>query len=461
MRLSLSRLVSRNAAGGELAITHPSGGIAYGGDSLGQYGLVGAILPSSDTDWAQSVGDPSLNYAVSACLRWITDNLPEPDRQVVDRQADGTLKPRETHPLLDLLERPNDFYDGDALLAATARDYSLTGNAYWLKDRDNLGRVQKLWYVPFWMIAPRWPPNGSQFITDYLYRPQGIGRGEVKDRKDVVHFQWGLDTATGGRLGVHRTKPVLPWLGSLNEGAAYTAAILKNMGVVPNVIISKTQMSPEGKAGLVDWIKSKFTRDGRGSTGVLDAMDAELKQLGLSPNDLALTDILQRPELAVCNTFGIHPGAVHLGQTGGPNSFDNGGQQGQARRASYHDCLMPMTKRFAKTITHRLLGDTFATGMQETAPPSRVFFRFDFSEVEALQEDQNALHKRLDGSVAAGWMMVSEAREKAKLPVEESHKVFYRPGKSTMVKTADEEVEPPEPSVGPQEPEEEERDEPA
>jgi HK97 family phage portal protein len=435
MRFTLVPFRPRSGKGEAQAILHPADGGGLG-EQLGQYGILGSVLPSSNRDWIQDIEDPALNYAVFACLRWISDNLPEPEKQVVDRKG-REKTPRETHPLLDLLERPNEFYDGDALFAATARDYSLTGNAYWLIERDNLGRPVRLWYVPFWMIGPRWPHDGSQFITDYIYRPSGQGKGIILPREDVVHFQWGLDSKNGGRTGTHRTLPVFPWLASLNEGAVYTASILRNLGVVPNLLIAKTEIGDDQKSVLKEWFQALFTRDNRGKVGVLNGVDADLKQLGLSPQDLALGDILQRPELAVCATFGIPPSVIYLGSTGGPNAFDNGGQHAQARRAGYQDCLMPMTKRFGKTITHRLLP------AWEEQPPSQVFYRWDFSEVEALAEDQSALYERNNKSVAAGWMMVSEARERAKLPVDDSHKVFLRPGKSTMVRSADEMVAPP------------------
>lgn len=432
----------RHRPAGPQAIVFPGyGGTPYGGVG----GLVGSgKLPGSQWDWGREVGDASLNYAVAGCLRWLADNIAEPAPQVVRVNEEGERVPDRTHALLDLLSEPNGEYDGDSLLTAVAWDYCLTGRAYLVKERDNLGRVRALWWTPWWTMAPRWPADGSQFIADYLYRPEGHGAGIPYAKEDVIHFQWGLDAQTAGRLGVHRTRPVLPAIAALNEGMIYTPTILREMGVVPQVLVVRGTVGQEERKGLREWFQSLFTGDNRGRVGVLEtggdmpgqgAAMSDLKQLGLSPEQLKLDVILNRPEIIACNAFGIHPGVLYLGGAGG-KGFDNGGQLGEARKASYHDCLMPLLKRFGRTLTFRLLGEW------ESLPPAQVSLRWDFSDVEALQEDQAALHQRLDRSVEAGWLRVSEARERARLPVEDSDRVYLRRAGVTAVVDASENPQP-------------------
>lgn len=420
------------------AITHSSNG-------GGSYGLIDGMMfgntriGGSDHDWEEEVGDLTLNYAVAGCLRWLADNISEPKLVVERRGADGKWKPDLFHPVIDLLETPNEDYDGDSLLTAAAWDYSLVGRGYQVKERDNLGRLKHLWWVPWYTTAPRFPQNGSAFISDYVYRPAGLGRDYLYRKEDVVHFRWGLDYGTGGRLGVNRTRPFLPAISALNEGAIYTPSILRNMGIVPNVLAVRGKVSKENKEGLRQWFKALFTRDGRGSPGVLevdggDGAVADLKQLGLSPEDLTLDIILNRPEILVCNAFGIHPGVLYLGGSGG-KGFDNGGQLAEARRASYHDCLMPLLKRFAVFLTRSVLSEFEIDG------PNKVRCRFDFDEVEALQEDRNALYKRVSEAIKAGWLKVGDGRTLCKLDVDETDNVYLRQSGVTAVKTADENVQ--------------------
>lgn len=443
MRLSLPSLPWKRPRpdAAPQAITHSGIGGGYLGEVLGQYGIIGAHLPASDIDWGQEAGDPSLNYAVAGCLRFIRDNLAEPELQVQKRVTRKEFEALDEHALLDLLDAPNDDYDGASLLAACGCDYGLTGNAYVIIERDNLGRPKQLWWAPFWTMKPVWPTNGSQFISGYVYRPGGVAAPKLYPKADVIHFRWGLDGRSGGRLGVHRTMPALPAVATLNEGTSYLAALLRNMGIVPFLIATKGTLTPDQKESLKAWWTATFTRDGRGKPGVLD-VETMVHQLGLSPEDFALDKTLQRPEHIVCAAFGIHPICAGLTMTTGKSDLDNGGRQEEARKASYHDCLIPMTKRFAAVLTRQLL--------PEYEPEARRSMRvqFDFSDVEALREDQNALYERNNAAVTAGWMMIAEARERAKLPVEESDRVYLRPGTAVMVKTADEEPEPPEPPAG-------------
>lgn len=383
-------------------------------DGYTRHGWMGGALPGSDTNWVREAGDPALNAVVFGCLRWIMDNLPEPMLQVVRRHRDGTEEPEPNHPLLKLLRQPNPNYDQDALFAGTACSYALCGNAYWKIERDQMGRPVQLWWIPHYQVTPRWPQDGSAFITDYLYRPGGIGQGILWPVDDVVHFQWGLDQYTAGRVGMNRVFPVLRSIASVNEGETYTAAILKHMGIAPHLFSpddSSQSFTESDAAGLRKWWQARFTKDGRGKPAV-STRKLKIDKIGMSPEELALKDILNRPELRICAAFGIPPSVVFVGMDGS-KGFDNGGQHNEARRAAYQDCLVPMTKRFAATITHRLL-PAF-----DQSPASRVVF--DFSGVDALAEDQDALHARAREDYQKGLMTRNEARAVLGLPpVEET-----------------------------------------
>lgn len=416
---------------------------ATGYEGGGRMGVWGLTLPGSDRDWVTTAGDPAVNSTAFGCLRWIADNVCEPLPTVVYRNRQNKDTPSPNHDLLKLLNRPNKDYDGGALLQATAVSYALSGNAYWLKERDNLGRVINLYWVPYWQMVPRWPAGGTEFITDYLYRPAGLGTGIPYDREDVVHFQWGLDPVTGGRYGVHRTFPVLREISALNEASTYMASILRNLGIVPYLIqpdasVPNAPTLDEEKARKFGerW-RNLFTRDGRGKPFV-PTFPVKIEKMGLSPNDMALGSIMQPAYIAVCNAFGIHPGVLHLAQgaSGGGTGFDNGGQVQQARKASYEDCLIPMLKRFATTIDHQLL--------QVDYPVVNERYRcvWDFSTVQALREDQLMLAKVATSLYRGGVAMRSEARTIVHLaPAEDGSDDVYAPLPSGNSTTAVDETD--------------------
>lgn len=440
-----------STAADALAI-HPvlGGGLSdYGFSGTGALGILGGALPGSDRDWVAEVKDPTLNYVIHACLTWITENIAEPDPAVCRKDEGGKWKALPTHPLLSLLEVPNEDQDGWQMLSATAADYRVYGNAYLRKERDNLERVRELWWTPQHMISPVWDTDGRKFISHYVYRPTGHGTPIRLRKQDVIHFRWRGDSLTAGRMGVHRTQPVYRAIAALNEGDTYTPTLLRNMGIVPTLISVKEALTEDGKTALREWWAKLFTRDGRGKPGVMEK-EGTVQQLGLSPEDMALDKILQRPELAVLAAFGIPAAVLGFGVVGGDKGLDNGGQHEQARKAAYHDCLMPTLSQFGHCLTRQLLPDF-------ELDPTGLRVQWDFSQVPALREDQNALYERNNKAVLAGWLMVSEAREAAGKPFDESHNVFYRPNTVAAVMEPGEEVEPPEPPGGmPGEPEDEE-----
>lgn len=68
--------------------------------------------------------------------------------------------------------RPNPCYSGTLLLYGLITSFIVDGNGYLLKVRDQLDRIAELWWVPHFMLEPRWPADGSAYISHYDYRPR-------------------------------------------------------------------------------------------------------------------------------------------------------------------------------------------------------------------------------------------------------------------------------------------------
>jgi hypothetical protein len=87
---------------------------------------------------------------------------------------------------------------------ATIFAFAITGNAYWLIVRNSYGLPVELWFVPPWMIEPKWPEDGSVFISHYEYNcGDGLGPMQI-DFEDVVHFRHGMNPRNT-RLGLRRS----------------------------------------------------------------------------------------------------------------------------------------------------------------------------------------------------------------------------------------------------------------
>ena len=193
------------------------------------------LLPSSKFDYAAAVGDGTSSSIVMAVIGWICRTFPEAPIQVVRIARDGQREPQIGHRLALLLEHPNPAYSGVLLWMATLLDWLTDGNAYWLKVRNGLGAPIELWWAPAYTMRPAWPEDGSAFISHYEYNPDGQGWRFVP-KENVIQFRYGMDPANP-RQGLSPLKSLLREVFTDSEAAAFTAALLKNMGV-PGVVIA-------------------------------------------------------------------------------------------------------------------------------------------------------------------------------------------------------------------------------
>jgi HK97 family phage portal protein len=404
--------IEKKSLGGGLPFAGSGGGggglpIWWGDGRL--TGAIGNLLPGARADYAAKAGQLHKNAVVASCLGWIVDNLVQA-RPVVQRVDDsGNVAPVSDHPLVALLRRPNEYYPARALWGATAIAYKLTGDAYWYKipaGGPNGPTVGLRWLSPWSTYPTRAIGSGptNTYIDTYTYR---VGQREFLIPKDrIVHFRDTL-ALEDERTGWRRSEAVLREICSTNEGSTYIAAILSRMGVVPYVFTGKDGTPLDDAEGLklVDWFHDAGGGDDRGSSLPL-RLPVEVHQLGLSPQDMALESILDRPIAFICSLFRLDP--LVLGIESDRGTYQN---VGQARQAAWEDCLMPLLAAFADDIQHQL--------MPEFGDASSVEFAWDFSSVRALREGEDAKNNRAIAGWTSGLVFFNDARKQVgEKPVE-------------------------------------------
>lgn len=400
----------------------PSGTSAGGWRSWSNW-----LLPGSTASYVQKAGWVPHNSAVAICLSVYADNFPEAPLQVIRQRRDGTEDPQPRHPLLALFETPNDEYDGDALSAATIVSYLIDGNAYWLKGRDGFGVSEELWWVPHWQMFPV-PDDKTGRLSHWMYLVDG--KGYRVERRDVVHFRFGVDPHRPHR-GVSRAYPILREICGDNEASEFTEAILERMGIAGLVISAATpdmEIQPEQAAMLKDWFDNQITGSNRGRPVVLST-PVKIDTPGHSPEALALDKIAARFESRIAAALRVPLQVAGFQSSDKSKTYAN---YEQARAALYYDGIIPLHRRFDATLNHSFAG--------EYLRPSETVCR-DYADVDCLAVDQTEEVKRWDMGVRGGWIKVSEARAARGLPVDPSDEVYLRPTTATVTEEY-EEVEP-------------------
>ena len=95
-----------------------------------------------------------------AVINWLMRAAPEAQLVVYERKR-GAEKPTPVldHPLVTLVQRPNEYYAGEALWMSTMLVWCLFGNAYWRIVATRGGEPRELWWVAPWQITPESPES--------------------------------------------------------------------------------------------------------------------------------------------------------------------------------------------------------------------------------------------------------------------------------------------------------------
>jgi HK97 family phage portal protein len=339
------------------------------------------LLPGSQYDYEAAAGDLWRNTAVAACLRWIKVNFPEPRVEVVKEADDGKEEIVRKSEVVKLLHRPNDFYDRFQFYAACSLSYVVDGNCYIRKIRSGSHKVVQLWWIPHWLIWPRWRTDGTQFIGWYDYEVNGHIEHIPVD--DIIHWKNGVDPRDD-RRGFSDTKTAVRAVCGLNECDTYTSAVLRNMGIVGAVISfegDEASIDPNEVNVLRDQWREDHTSEGRG-TPLISPRGMKIQKLGMSPEEMRLDKIPARLEDTIHSLVGLSPMVTNASSGKDHKTYAN---YGEARKAAYEDCLIPMQASFAECVTWNLLKEDFTEG-------DRV--RFDYSGIQCLLENETEVGER-------------------------------------------------------------------
>lgn len=335
------------------------------------------------------------NEIVFAAIEEITTSASEP-RLHVRKGKEWT----HDSPVLSLMEHPNPFMDRYAFIAAILMYYHIAGNAYALKVRSRSGKV-----VELWLLRPdrvRIVPDAQKFIARYDYM---IGGSESVPLpvNDVVH--WKKRNPLNDFYGMSPLQVIAPRIDTDNYMRAFIKAYFENAGVPSGILSVKQKLTQEDK----DAIKNRF-RGFSGPAGwhelmVLDNTDATFTattaQMG--QRGLVVPELDEINEARIAMPFGV-PLSI-IGARLGMSSSSYGNRKSD-REGFWDETLSPLYKEMAGPLNLSLLPEF--SGVDEIA--------FDLSDVRALQEDVDKVHKRVTDDVNSGLMAWEEGRLEVGLP---------------------------------------------
>jgi hypothetical protein len=266
------------------------------------------------------------------------------------------------------------------------------------------------------MMEPKWPADGSAFISHYLYSPGGGAPSMEVAPEDVIHFRHGIDPRNT-RKGLAPIAPALREIFSDLEISNFVAALLRNMGVPGMVIAPKggAMPTPQDVEATKAYIQSQFSGDGRGRPLVLGA-PTEVSQFGFNPQQMSVNDGRDVAEERVCALIGI-PAAV-VGFGAGLQQTKVGATMEQMSKQAWENGVIPLGRLAADELKRSLL--------PQFGKADGLDVVFDVAKVPAMQEDQDKKAERWTKMLESGGITVYQYRQALGLDADDSHRIYLR-----------------------------------
>ena len=362
-------------------------------------------LPGAKANYHAKAGQLDKNAVVALCMGWIIDNAAQGIIQVAKRDETTGLAGQDIihpHKLVTLLRKPNPYYSWRVLLSATIVSRKICGYAYWYKLKNGAGQTVGVRWLPPGSLNPVVPKNGiatTTYIDEYIYK---VGKLEYTIPADsIVHFRDGISPGNE-RQGWNRLEAGLRSICSVNEAETYTASILANMGVTPYLFTGMEgglplELDDAQSAAMEEEFHGATTSENRGRM-MMFKNPVQVTPLGMSPQDMALTNILDRPVSFICSLLRVSPMVVGL-----PDDQRTYANMGEARSAAHEDCIVPLQDAFADDIDHQLLPEFGNVDTEATT--------WDRSRTLALQEGEDDRAERATTVWQGGWGFFNEVRQ--------------------------------------------------
>lgn len=351
------------------------------------------------------------NAVFASGVDWLARNWNVPHLQVVRVDDEGIETPVPQHPALRLFRRPHRYMGRSAFTGTIVRDI-LSRRGVWIeKVMPRIGPPVELRIWKSDKVSPVYPPDGSQYLTDWKYEVNGLDLKVPASR--VIFLRRYVDTEND-RMGWTPSLSHIRGIAALNEADKYMAALLRNF-CVPGMIASpkgEYTISKEDAESIVEALTEQATGENVGKVKVLTG-SYDIHQVAFTPEQAGLVEIPKRLTALVLSSMGLNMDVLGL-------NIDGSGAYGsyaEAIRAAYVHGLIPLQALFADEMTHQLL---IHFEDEDDILDGKVRFAWDYSPVQELDEREQVAANRAIRLYAAGTHTLNECRDMTGYPKAET-----------------------------------------
>ncbi len=247
-----------------------------------------------------------------------------------------------THPVLDLLKRPNPLQSGCDLLRAKVGFLMISGNSY-DEQVTVRGEARELYTLRPDRMKVIEGANGIP--AGYVYEVNGrTAKWEVDPRtlqSDIRHLKlfnplndwYGMAPIEAGAFAIDQHNQSMEWMQALLQNSARPSGAL--------VTKDAQSLGDEQFARLKASIEENYSGARNAGRPMLLEGGLTWQAMGLSPDDMAIIDSKHSSARDVALTFGVPPQLLGIP---GDNTYSN---YAEARLAFWEDTVIPLLEMIA------------------------------------------------------------------------------------------------------------------
>lgn len=313
------------------------------------------------------------------------------------RRQGGKIKSDEldTHPLLDLLARPHgqDTITGTgSLMEQFVSFYVLSGNSYMtaLRPTTRIAPPQELWIQQPGRM--RVMPASDGTVNAYRYTVGG--KYQDFEPADVLH--WKSFNPTDDWYGLSPVGVAARIVDQMNSANDWNTALLQNMARPGGFLTAPNHLSDPQYERLQAELRAKYMGSkNAGKPGLLEG-GLDWKQVGLAPSDMDWLEGKKTNVREIAVILGVPSEMLGDSTNKTYSNFQ------EARRSFYTETVLPLMDVLRDLLNAWLVPMYGENGLR---------LDYDRDDIEALQEDRDAMHERARLNYAGGIITLNEARE--------------------------------------------------
>lgn len=305
--------------------------------------------------------------------------------------TDRSGKPIESHPLLDLLARPNPTMSRSAFFIWLVSYFLIDGNEFILAvSPDPNGRQPPR---ELWPLQPDW----IELKLGGRGKPTREFRFKNKDGTTspippdmILHIK--MFNPLSPFIGLSPIRAARFSITQGNESKKWNVSLLQNHARPAGAFITKGNVQPQQRTRIKEEMEEKWTGSANAGRPLFLEGGFEWTQFSLNAADMDWLEGQKISAREIALIFGVPPELI------GDVSNKTYSNYKEARRAFYQETILPFMQ---------FLKDEFNTWLVPKFGDNLIL-DFDTDQVVALQEDRDLLFKRLN---EASFLDINEKRE--------------------------------------------------